>query len=148
MICTKTTIFGCCATGINFLLMSFLHALCCLYLLHQAMRLTWIIISGSSSKLPSSRLNIKIYINKTYIISKNVTSESALTTTILSLKNTSLRSSSILWQMTNQSRTNFNNSGQALTALSHISWDLYLSRQSFHIKGFLETAFLHISWVL
>ena len=52
---------------------------------------------------------IRIYINKTHIATKNVTlSESALTMTILSLKNTAFsRSLSMLFEA-NQSGTNFN----------------------------------------
>ena len=50
---------GCHAFGINSLLFSFLHALSCLYLLHQVISLTWIIVTGSwNSKLSSSRLII------------------------------------------------------------------------------------------
>ena len=50
-------LFGCYAIGINSLLFSFLHALSCLYLLHQVISLTSIVVSGSStSKLSSSRL--------------------------------------------------------------------------------------------
>ena len=37
------------AAGINYFLISFLHALCCLYLLHQAISLTRIKFSGLSS---------------------------------------------------------------------------------------------------
>ena len=44
-------------TGIDPLLISLLQHLSCLYLLHQAITLAWIIVSGSSlSKLSSSRL--------------------------------------------------------------------------------------------
>ena len=52
-------IVKCHATGINYLFISFLHALHCLYLLHQAVSLTRIIVSGSSmSKLTSSMLTL------------------------------------------------------------------------------------------
>ena len=37
------------AVGNNFLAISFLNNLCCLYLLGQAKSLTWIIMSGSAS---------------------------------------------------------------------------------------------------
>ena len=76
---------GCHAIEISFSLISFLHVSRCLYLLHQAVRLTRIKFSGSSSsKLSSSRLAllrsivwssitkqcyiIRIRINKYYII--------------------------------------------------------------------------------
>ena len=48
---------GCHAFGNNSLLFYFLHALSCLYLLHQVISLTWIIVTGSwKSKLSSSSL--------------------------------------------------------------------------------------------
>ena len=55
---------GCHATGINSLLTSVLHALLCLNLLYQAISLTWIIISGSSSSKLRSTLRIPIHHKK------------------------------------------------------------------------------------
>ena len=52
------------ATGINYLLICFLHALHCLYLLHQAISLTWILILGS----PSSKLSLSRSILSKFIV--------------------------------------------------------------------------------
>lgn len=66
MVCYKQKIF----------VYLFLHNLCYLYLLYQAINLTWLMVSGlQSSRLPSSRLtflsicnNMRVYITKIYII--------------------------------------------------------------------------------
>ena len=62
----------CHATGINYLLISFLHALCSLNLSYQVINLIWLIISGSqSSKISSSRLMFfRFKLRKVYLIAK------------------------------------------------------------------------------
>ena len=74
----------CQATGINSLLISFLHALCCLYLLQQAISLIGIIVSGLPSwEISSSRLILIRYaVLRPRWSLKHVTLSKSLTTTI------------------------------------------------------------------
>ena len=141
---------GCYATCINSLLISFIHILCCLCLLHQAIALTRI------TKIIIVKTNIiQIYIIKSHIITKKCDIRTCINKD-LSLKNTALpKSLSILFVMrifilsvANQLGTNVNNGRQVLTDSLHISWELSLLGQCFKIKGSLETVFSHISGVL
>ena len=82
---------GCHAIGINSLLIYFLHVLPCLNLLHQAISLTWMIVSESSYlKLASSRLvllrsTLRIPISS---LENVILPESSLKKTITLLENT------------------------------------------------------------
>ena len=77
--------------AINSLLISDWNDICCLNLFHQAVALTWIIVSGSfPSKLTSSRLILSQYTQRIPISSLNVKLlESSIRNTILSLRNIS-----------------------------------------------------------
>ena len=91
---------GCHATGINSLLISFLLALCCLYLLHQATSFTWIIVS--SSKLSSSgQILLRSIVARPISSLKSVTL-SELTKTMSPLDNTALSMSLSIFFVTRQ----------------------------------------------
>ena len=49
--------------------------------------------------------------------------------------------------LTNQSGTNFNVSKKTSTALSHVSWVFYLTRQYFSTQELMKLALSHISRV-
>ena len=67
---------------------------------------------------------------------------------ISSLENVTVTSSSSILFATEQSGTNYYVGRQASTALSQISWILFLSRQYFIIKRSSETSLSDIYWVL
>ena len=95
---------GCHATGINSLLISFLLALWCLYLLHQATSFTWIIVS--SSKLSSSgQILLRSIVARPISSLKSVTL-SELTKTMSPLENTALSRSLSIFFVTRQLGTN------------------------------------------
>ena len=129
---------GCHATGINSLLISFLLALCCLYLLHQATSFTWIIVS--SSKLSSSgQILLRSIVARPISSLKSVTL-SELTKTMSPLETQHYQDSEYLFR-DKATRNKFNNSRPASTSLSHASWVLYLSSQYFNIRCSLKKSF-------
>ena len=116
---------GCHATGINSLLISFLLALCCLYLLHQATSFTWIIVS--SSKLSSSgQILLRSIVARPISSLKSVTL-SELTKTMSPLENTALSRSLSIFFVTRQLGTNLIIVGQH-QQVCHTLLEFYIYR--------------------
>ena len=127
----------------------FPHPLRYLKLLYQVISLTRTTVSGLfTTKLSLSKLiSLRSVVTRSISLLKNVTISESICNNII-------RVYIIIKEYNNiksfkhfiQSGKDFiaGGQGQALTALSHISWVLCLSRQNLSIKCSFETTLLHI----
>ena len=142
---------GCYARGINSLLKYFFKC----FMLFKSIMPSHKFLMSNSFRIISIKINImkviiiNIYTKNIQLITRNTTLPKFLSTkTISQLKNITSSRFTINFFHNIPTRHKFNIGRKASTALSHIYWVLYLSRQHFSIKGSSETTLSHIFCVL